>query len=240
VIPEEPQTEQDAAKLAAGDAAVATYLRDGMKVGLGSGTTSHWFVRSLGRAVAAGLDIVGATTSKATHDLASELGIRLADLDELAPLDITIDGADEIDSEGSMIKGGGGALLWEKIVAYASERRVAVADPTKLVDPLGAFPLPIEVIPYGRETTRRNLAMLLEGLGYIDAELVLRLSGAEPFVTDSGHHILDAHLGAIADKAALNAQLNLLPGVVEHGLFVGVADEVVVGRADGSAEVRRP
>jgi ribose 5-phosphate isomerase A len=233
----EPRSERDAAKLAAGRAAVREYVRDGMKVGLGSGTTSHWFVRALGDAVAEGLDVVGAPTSRGTGALAEEVGVRLAPLDELAPLDITIDGADEIDPEGAMIKGGGACLLWEKIVANASRRMVAVVDAAKIVDPLGAFPLPIEVIPFGRETTRTSLRETLAGLGYADAALELRVAGGEPVVTDSGHHILDAHLGRITDKEALAAALNVIPGVVEHGLFIGVAEAMIVGHPDGSADV---
>jgi ribose 5-phosphate isomerase A len=232
-----PRTERDAAKLAAGKAAVREYVRDGMKLGLGSGTTSHWFVRALGEAVAEGLDVVGAPTSRGTGALAEQVGVRLAPLDELAPLDITIDGADEIDREGAMIKGGGACLLWEKIVANASRRMVAVVDAAKLVEPLGAFPLPIEVIPFGRETTRTSLGATLAALGYGDVPLELRVAGGEPVVTDSGHHILDARLERITDKDALAAALNVIPGVVEHGLFIGVAEAMIIGHPDGSAEI---
>jgi ribose 5-phosphate isomerase A len=233
----EPRTPQDVAKSAAGKKAVETYLRSGMQVGLGSGTTSHWFVRHVAEAMRDGLDIVGVPTSTATRDLALELGIPLADLNDLVELDLTIDGPDEIDHEGAMIKGGGAALLWERIVANASRRMVVVLDDTKIVDALGAFPLPIEVIPFGWRSTQRSLAALFEGAGYRDVRLELRPGEDGPRVTDSGHYILDAHLERITDKSAIADRLNLIPGVVENGLFVGVADEIVVGRPDGSASV---
>jgi len=233
----EPQTAQDVAKSAAGKKAVETYLRSGMQVGLGSGTTSHWMVRHVAEAMRDGLDIVGVPTSTATRDLALELGIPLADLNDVVLLDITIDGADEIDREGAMIKGGGAALLWERIVANASRRMVAILDDTKLVDALGAFPLPIEVIPFGWKSTQRSLSELFEGAGHRDVRMELRPGEDGPRVTDSGHYLLDAHLERITDKAAIADRLNLIPGVVENGLFVGVAEEMVVGRPDGSASV---
>lgn len=235
VIPA-PRSDQDAAKLAAGRAAVRTHLRDGMTVGLGSGSTARWFVHALAEA---GPRIVGVPTSTETRDLAAELGIPLTDLDEVDALDVTIDGADEIDRAGAMIKGGGGRLLWERIVANASARFVAIVDATKLVDALGAFPLPIEIVPFGWRVTHRSLLALLAELGYAEPRLELRRDGTDPLVTDGGHRILDAHLGRITDVAALAARLNLVPGVVETGLFVGVADEIVIGRRDGTAEIRR-
>ena len=231
------QSAQDAAKYAAGRRAVQEYLKDGMKVGLGSGTTSHWFVRGLAEFVAEGLDIVGVPTSRGTRDLALELGVRLADLNDLAPLDVTIDGADEIDGDGSMIKGGGACLLWEKIVAHASERMICVVDDSKLVETLGAFPLPLEVVQFGWKTTRHSVRELLAAAGYGDVELARRTVGEEPLVTDSGNYILDAELGRITDKALLVDRLNRIPGVVENGLFVGVAAETVVGHADGGADI---
>jgi ribose 5-phosphate isomerase A len=231
------RTGQDAAKYAAGRKAVETYLRDGMRVGLGSGTTSHWFVRGLAESVREGLDILGVTTSRSTHDLATELGVPLGEIDEIGVLDVTIDGADEIDHAGAMIKGGGACLLWEKIVAHASRKMVCVLDDTKLVETLGAFPLPIEVIPFGWTTTRRALGELLEEAGYGEVRMDLRMAGTEPLVTDSGNHILDAHLRRITDKDLLAARLNLIPGVVENGLFVHEAGEMVIGHPDGAAEV---
>lgn len=233
----QPQTPQDRAKVAAGEQAVRTYVRDGMRLGLGSGTTSHWFVRSLAERVRDGLEVVGVATSTATRDLAQELGIRLADLNDVPELDLTIDGPDEIDGAGNMVKGGGACLLWEKIVARASRRMVTVLDDTKIVATLGAFPLPIEVVPFGWVSTRRHLARLFADTGLGEVRISNRMRGAELLVTDSGHYILDAHLGAIPDVPALAGVLNDIPGVVEHGLFVGIAEEMVVGHPDGTADV---
>jgi len=234
---EEPRTPQDAAKSAAARQAVEAYVRSGMRLGLGSGTTSFWFVRHVAEAVRGGLEVVGVPTSTRTRDLALELGVPLGDLDDLAPLDLTVDGADEIDPDGAMIKGGGGALLSEKIVATASARMVAVVDEGKVVDALGAFPLPVEVVTYAWRTTRRKVAELLAGAGYGDVRLELRGGEDAPFVTDGGHYILDAHLERVRDTALVDTQLNRVPGVVEHGLFVGVVKEVVIGRTDGTATI---
>jgi ribose 5-phosphate isomerase A len=233
----QPRSNQDVAKRAAGRRAAEEYCKDGMRLGLGSGTTSHWFVRELAERVRDGLDVVGVPTSTATRDLALELGIRLADLNDLPELDVTIDGPDEIDPAGSMIKGGGACLLWEKIVARASKRMVVVADDTKIVDRLGAFPLPIEVLPFGWVSTRRLIGELLAGAGYADVPIERRSGEGGVVVTDSGNYILDAHLGAVGDAGALAVDLNQIPGVVENGLFVGIAREVVVGHPDESAEV---
>lgn len=233
----EPATPQDGAKRAAGRAAVEAYVRDGMRVGLGSGSTAHWFVRALAERVASGLDVVGVVTSTATRDLARQLDIPLADLNDVEELDVDVDGADEIDGEGAMIKGGGGALLWEKIVAGAARRMVAVVDEAKVVDRLGAFPLPVEVVPFGWRSTALRLREAAKEIGLDDVPVHRRPAGAEPFVTDSGHYVLDVHLGTRADVRELAPRLTLIPGVVEHGLFVGVADAVAVGRADGSTAI---
>lgn len=233
-----PRTGQDRAKIAAGVKALDTHVRDGMLLGLGSGTTSHWFVRSLAERVREGLDVVGVPTSTATRDLALELGIHLADLDDVPELDLTVDGPDEIDGAGNMIKGGGACLLWEKVVARASRRMVTILDDTKVVETLGAFPLPVEVVPFGWVSTRGHLSRLFADAGLGDVRITNRMRGDELLVTDSGHYILDAHLGAIPDVPALAAVLNHIPGVVEHGLFVGIADEMVVGHPDGSADIR--
>ncbi|MET8246958.1 ribose-5-phosphate isomerase RpiA [Streptomyces sp. NPDC005202] len=234
----QPRTDQEKAKWAAGIAAVHAYVRDGMKIGLGSGTTAHWFVRALGAAVSEGLDVVGVPTSTGTRDLAIEVGVPLTMLAEVDRLDITIDGADEIDHDGAMIKGGGGCLLWERIVADASDKMVAVVDGTKVVDTLGAFPLPIEVIPFAWESTQRSIARLLTRLGYPEPDLRLRTSNGETVITDSGNYLIDAHLQAIKDPIALDGQLNCIPGVVENGLFTGVADEMIIGSASGEYEIR--
>lgn len=233
-----PSSGQDRAKWAAGTGAIETYLRDGMKLGLGSGTTSHWFVRALGEAVAKGLHVVGVPTSTATRDLALEVGVPLTNLADVERLDLTIDGADEIDHDGQMIKGGGACLLWERIIANASDRMVAVVDDGKVVPTLGAFPLPIEVVPYAWQSTRRSIAQLFDHLGYPDVDLPLRTRDGQPVVTDSGNYLIDAHLEVISGPLLIDAQLNWIPGVVEHGLFTGIADEVVVGTADGTFEVR--
>jgi ribose 5-phosphate isomerase A len=228
--------ESDAAKSAAAKAALDGFVRDGMRLGLGSGSTSLWFVRHLADAVRDGLSVIGVPSSSGTRELALELGIPLADLDELGELDLTVDGADEIDPEGTMLKGGGGALLYEKIVADASRSMVAVVDESKLVEHLGAFPLPIEVVPFGWTSTHRRL---VEVLGSDSPRIERRPGpdGTEPFVTDGGHVILDAPLKRIADPRALAARLNQVPGVVEHGLFVDIADSVVVARADGTTTI---
>ena len=234
----QPTNGQDRAKLAAGHKAIEAYLKDGMRIGLGSGTTSHWFVRALGaRIKAEGLDIAGVPTSAATRAIALEVGVPLLDLNDVDRLDIAIDGADEIDRAGRMIKGGGACLLWEKMVSRASNRMAAVVDDGKVVDTLGRFPLPIEVIRYGWKSTRRELARLLAGFGLGDAPIELRGGEASPVVTDSGHYILDCHLGRIDDPDRIAPCFNEIPGVVENGLFVGIAREMVVGHADGSSEV---
>lgn len=234
----QPNKPQDQAKLAAGRKAIETYLKDGMRIGLGSGTTSHWFVRALGERVREGFDIAGVPTSTATRDLAREVGVPLLDLNDVEQLDLTIDGADEIDHAGRMIKGGGACLLWEKMVARASRRMVAVVDDGKVFDTLGRFPLPIEVIQFGWRSTERELRKLLGRFGYENPRIDRR-GGDTPVITDSGHFILDCHLERITEPDALAPLFNEIPGVVEHGLFVGIAHEMVIGHADGSGEVIR-
>lgn len=229
---------QDAAKYAAGKAAVARYAVDGAYLGLGSGTTSAWFVRALGERVAEGLQVVGVPTSNSTKELALSLNIPLVDLNDLdRKLDVTIDGPDEIDHDGDMIKGGGACLLWERIVAEASHKMVCIADTSKLKDTLGAFPLPIEVIPYAWKATRRSIQALLADLGYDEVPLVLRERDGEVVVTDSGNYILDAHLGQLRDKVLLDTNLNWIAGVVENGLFTGIAHEVIFAAPDGTITI---
>ncbi|MFN3685909.1 ribose-5-phosphate isomerase RpiA [Salinarimonas sp.] len=219
-------------KRAAAERALAA-VSSGMKVGLGTGSTARHFVALLGDRVRAGLDVVCVPTSEATRAQAEAEGIRLATLDDLGALDVTIDGADELDGELRLIKGGGGAHLREKIVACASQRMIVIADGSKRVATLGRFPLPIEVVPFGLEATRRAVARAIEASG-ATGELVLR-SGPEnaPFVTDGGHFILDAHLGRIDAPDALAAALACVPGVVEHGLFIGIATGAVLATAEG-------
>lgn len=232
-----PTEERDRAKYAAGVKAIDTYLRDGMVVGLGSGTTSHWMVRALAPRVRDGLKVVGVPTSKATRDLAAGLGIPLADLNDHPELDVTLDGPDEIDRAGRMIKGGGACLLWEKIVAAATRHYVVIADDRKRVDVLGRFPLPVEVIPFGWRSTERLMRELFASYGHRDVPIVLRGGETTPVVTDSGHYLLDCALQRIPEADELAKRLDVIPGVVENGLFVDVADAIVFGHPDGSADV---
>lgn len=229
---------QDDAKRVAGERAITEYLADGLRVGLGSGTTSRWFVRTLAKPVSDGLTITGVVTSQTTAEVAAESKVPLADLNDVLELDIAIDGADEIDAAGNMIKGGGGALLWEKIVATAAKKMVALVDDTKVVDKLGKFPLPIEVVPFGWRSTELHLRALLKEFGYDDPKIELRTRDGDVMRTDGGHYILDAHLNEIDDAPRLAERLNRVPGVVEHGLFIGIAAAIVIGYPDGSSEVR--
>jgi len=206
-------------------------VEPGMTLGLGSGSTARHFVDLVGEKVSAGLDIRCVATSEATAAQARALGIRLATLDEIDELDVTIDGADEIDPQLRLIKGGGGALLREKIVAAASQLMAVVADASKLVPRLGAFPLPVEVVPFGLAATRRHIERVIADLG-LGGPIRLR-GGSTPFVTDGGHYILDCSLAAIRDPERLGASLSLIPGVVEHGLFIGLARKAIVAGADG-------
>lgn len=218
----------------------AALIQDGMKVGLGSGSTAARFVDALGKRVAGGLDIIGVPTSEATRRQAEALGIRLATLEEQPELDVTVDGADEIGPDLVLIKGGGGALLREKLVAAASRRMIVVADGSKRVERLGRFPLPIEVVPFGFATTHRRLASVLADATGRPVEAALRSSpGGSPFVTDGGHWIVDARVGAIEKPVELGAALKGLLGVVEHGLFVGLASTALIGTQEGVMELDR-
>ncbi len=214
-------------------------VRDGMKLGLGTGSTAKHFVDLLGERVRAGLEVVGVPTSEATRFQATECGIRLTTLDDVDRLDLTVDGADEIDPALNAIKGGGGALLREKIVAAASDRMIVIADDTKWVDALGRFPLPVEVIPFGLAATRRAIAGAFAQSG-VSGQMVLRKGrDGHVFVTDGGHWIIDAHLGRIADAPRLAGLLNPIPGVVEHGLFIGLASTAILAGAQGIRVVER-
>jgi ribose 5-phosphate isomerase A len=220
-------------------AAALDFVEPGMKLGLGTGSTAARFVDLLGAKVAAGLKIVGVPTSEATRKQAESLKIPLATLEDLPELDLTIDGADEIDPELRLIKGGGGALLREKIVAASSRRMLVIVDSSKKVARLGAFPLPVEVVPFGLGSTRLRLERVCERLG-LAGEVALRQRGGEAFVTDGGHYILDGGFGAIPDPERLAAHIRALPGVVEHGLFLNLASVALVA-ATGSVEtMRRP
>lgn len=227
-------TPADAAKLAAARAAVAL-VRDGMKLGLGTGSTASVMVRELAaRVQAEGLHLRCAATSQATTDLATSLGLGIESLDTLGHLDLTIDGADEVDPDLTLIKGGGGAHLREKIVAASSDRMVVIADPGKVVERLGAFHLPVEVTAFGWETTRARIRSALAGLALEGRPVQLRSRDGAAFVTDEGNLILDLSLEAIPDAAELDRALTAIPGVVETGLFIGICDLAIIGKPDGS------
>lgn len=215
--------------------AALTYVESGMRLGIGTGSTAEEFVRLLAEKVASGLSIEGVPTSERTAKLCNELGVPLKSLDELPALDLTIDGADELDGALTLIKGGGGALLREKIVAASSARMIVIADESKLVQTLGAFPLPIEVNPFGLASTRILIEKAASRLG-LSGALNLRRSGDGTFVTDGGHFILDASFGRIPDAEALSNELNSIPGVVEHGLFINMATLAIIA---GPAGARR-
>ncbi|SIS49940.1 ribose-5-phosphate isomerase RpiA [Phaeovulum vinaykumarii] len=228
----------DKAKFAAARRAVE-YVEDGMRLGLGTGSTAAWMVRLLGEMVREeGLRITGVPTSTRTADLAREVGITVIGLDEAKWLDLTIDGADEFDPQLNLIKGGGGALLQEKIVATASDQMIVIADAAKEVAQLGAFPLPVEVIPFGWQTSRALIEETLVSLDVLGRETTLRMNGERPFVTDEGNYIVDLHLNRIGNARQLALVLNQIPGVVENGLFIDICDVVIVGQGDGRVEIR--
>jgi len=215
-------------------------VKDGMKLGLGTGSTARHFVELLGERVQAGLKIVGVPTSEATRADAERCGVPLTTLEEVDRLDLTVDGADEIDANLELIKGGGGALLREKIVAAASDRMIVIADESKWVETLGRFPLPIEVIPFGLGATRRAIEAAFAENGVSGQMDIRKAKDGHAFVTDGGHWIIDAHLGRIPDSPKLAASLNSIPGVVEHGLFIGLARTAVLAGPQGIRVVERP
>lgn len=219
-------------KIKAAEAALS-YVEDGMRLGIGTGSTAEEFVRLLAEKVAGGLKVQGVPTSERTARLCVELGIPLKSLEELPQLDLTIDGADEVDGNLSLIKGGGGALLREKIVAAASSRMIVIADESKVVETLGAFPLPIEINAFGLASTRIAIEALASRLG-LTGELKLRGTEDGPFTTDGGHLIFDASFGRIPDSETLANQLNAIPGVVEHGLFINMASLAIIAGPDGA------
>ncbi|MEH2527146.1 MULTISPECIES: ribose-5-phosphate isomerase RpiA [unclassified Bradyrhizobium] len=215
------------------------HVQDGMKLGLGTGSTAKHFVDLLGQRVAGGLRVVGVPTSEATRAQAEACNIPLTTLDEVDRLDLTVDGADEIDGALNLIKGGGGALLREKIVAAASDRMIVIADDTKWVDVLGRFPLPVEVIPFGLAATQRAIATAFAQSGVSGQMRLRKGKDGHVFVTDGGHWIVDAHLGRITDAPRLAGLLSLIPGVVEHGLFIGLASTAFLAGAKGIRVVER-
>jgi ribose 5-phosphate isomerase A len=231
-------TESDSALLKRAAAARALdFIQDGMKLGLGTGSTAEAFLDVLAPRVRGGLNITGAASSERTAVKARTLGIPLAPVEQLAPLDLTIDGADEADRALNLIKGGGGALLREKIVANSSKRMVVVCDGSKLVERLGRFPLPVEVTEFGHAVTARGLAECAGDLGYGHAPIKLRLSEGAPFKTDGGNVIYDCAFGPIRNAATLATGLKAITGVVEHGLFIGLATTLVVAHAPEDIEI---
>lgn len=214
-------------------------VTDGMKLGLGTGSTAKHFVDLLGERVRGGLSVIGVPTSEATRIQAEQCSIPLTTLDDIDRLDLTVDGADEVDPALDLIKGGGGALLREKIVAAASDRMIVIADDSKWVRTLGNFPLPIEVIPFGLAATRRGIAKAFAAAG-VSGEMTVRQSkDGHAFVTDGGHWIIDARLGRISDAPRLAGLLAAIPGVVEHGLFIGLASTVILAGAEGIRVVEK-
>ncbi len=231
-------TPVDRAKYAAARRAV-DLVEDGMKVGLGTGSTAAWMVRALAtRAREEGLRLTCVPTSSRTAVLARELGLKVVPLDEAGWLDLTIDGTDEFDADLTLIKGGGGALLMEKIVATASDRMVVITDASKEVKTLGGFPLPVEVIPFGWQASRMLVEELLNAMDVMGTQATLRMNGSRPFNTDEGNYILDLALGRIGNPRQLSLALNQVPGVVENGLFIDICDAVVIGYGDGRVELR--
>jgi len=223
---------QDQEKKAAARASLA-FVRDGDIVGLGSGSTAEYAVRLLGKRVQAGLKIRGIPTSQRTKVLAKSVGIPLTTLEEFPEIDVSMGGAYEIEPELQLMKGGGGGLLREQMVASASKRMVVIADSSKRVRILGTFPLPVEVIPLAESLLSKKIAAL-------GSSVKLRqYAYGNPFVTDEGHHILDCQFGEILDPRALARQLDSIPGVVEHGLFVDMATVALIGKGDDVVEFRR-
>ena len=228
----------DKAKFVAAKRAV-DFVEDGMRVGLGTGSTAAWLVKMLGELVRdENLRFKAVPTSTRTAQLAREVGIDVYELGDVKWLDLTIDGADEFDPNLNLIKGGGGALLQEKIVATASDQMVVISDASKSVDMLGAFPLPVEVVKFGWETTKELIEEALSNINVLGHVATLRMQNDGPYITDEGHFILDLHLKRIENPRELSLVINQIPGVVENGLFLDVADAIVIGFGDGRVEVR--
>ena len=213
-------------------------VENGMKVGLGTGSTAYWLVYHLAERVRSeGLEFVGVPTSNKTREQAQAEGLKLISMDDAGRLDITIDGADEFDQSMNLIKGGGGAHLQEKIVAFGSDRMVVIADETKKVNKLGKFPLPVEVLKFGSASSQKQIEELLIAQNYRDFTVQMRMEKNKPFITDEGNYIFDLNLGEIQDPRKLCVDLNIIPGVVENGLFIDVCNAVIIGYSDGTAKI---
>ena len=213
-------------------------VENGMKVGLGTGSTAYWLVYHLAERVRnEGLEFVGVPTSNKTREQAQAEGLKLISMDDAGRLDITIDGADEFDQSMNLIKGGGGAHLQEKIVAFGSDRMVVIADETKKVNKLGKFPLPVEVLKFGSASSQKQIEALLISQNYSDFTVQMRMEKNKPFITDEGNYIFDLNLGEIQNPRKLCIDLNIIPGVVENGLFIDVCKAVVIGYSDGTAKI---
>jgi len=219
-------------------AAAIEFVEDGMTVGLGTGSTAKFFVEMLAEEIADGLMVKGVPTSEDTRRLAESLGVPLLPIEHVDRIHLTVDGADEVDGDAQLIKGGGAALLREKIIANASDLMVVIADPSKVVDVLGAFPLPVEVTPFGYTITAKKVFDALKAAGVIRPKIDVRTAGgSKPLVTAGGNYILDCQCGVIPDAPKAAALLSNVPGVVEHGLFIGMARTVIVGDEDGASVI---
>jgi ribose 5-phosphate isomerase A len=231
--------DRDDLKRAAAERAL-DFVENGMVLGLGTGSTAAFFVEALARRIAEGLTVIAIPTSERTAAQARRLGIPLTGLAEHRQIDVAVDGADEVQRVSlDLIKGRGGALLREKIVAAASDRMIVIADDSKWVETLGKYPLPVEVIPFGMAATRHALAKAFAQAGVSGEMAVRKARNGHVFVTDGGHWIVDAHLGRIGDPPRLAGLLSAIPGVVEHGLFIGLADTAVLAGANGIRVVER-
>lgn len=232
-----PLSPGDIAKQAAARHATG-FVENGMKLGLGTGSTAAFMVQALGARIRAeGLQVTAVATSARTADLARKVGVPVVSLDEAKWLDLTIDGADEVDPHLHLIKGGGAALLQEKIVATASDRMIVIADAAKQVAQLGAFPLPVEIVPFGWQTTKALIEELLVDMEVLNRDCTLRMAGDAPLLTDERNYIVDLDLQWIGNPRQMALALNQVPGVVENGLFLDICDTLVIGHADGRVDV---